>query len=138
MDESKVIDAEWHEVENTDNKAEDSTEGTLPVWYDGNHLDEVKFCAEFLREHPMICVRGTFYTADGPVGDEDEIRKQILDKIKPVLTTGLAKTARSLINMLRIECWSPPLPIRRRGCCRSTSIPSWRGRCATSSASPWR
>ena len=111
MDESKVIDAEWTEVE--EDSAEETTEDTLPVWYDGNHLDEVQFCAEFLREHPMICVRGTFYTVDGPVGDEDEIRKQILDKIKPVLTTGLAKTARNLINALRIECWSPPLPIQR-------------------------
>ena len=62
---------------------------------------------------PMICVRGTFCTVDGPVTDEDEIRKQILDKLKPVLTTGLAKTARNLMNMLRIECWSPPLPIQQ-------------------------
>ena len=107
MDDRKIIDAEWTEVD------ENPAEETLPVWYDGNHLDEVQFCAEFLREHPMICVRGTFYTVDGPVGDEDEIRKQILDKIKSVLTTGLAKTARNLTNALRIECWSPPLPIQQ-------------------------
>ena len=107
MEDREIIDAEWTEVD------EDPAEETLPVWYDGNHLDEVQFCAEFLREHPMICVRGSFYTVDGPVGDEDEIRKQILDKIKPVLTSGLAKTARNLTNALRIECWSPPLPIQQ-------------------------
>ena len=111
MDESKVIEAEWHEIEDDDEVSEADSE--YPVWYDGKHLDEVKFCAEFLREHAMIYVSGGFYTVDGPIGDEDEIRKQILDKIKPVLTTGLAKTARNLLNALRIECWSPPLPIQR-------------------------
>ena len=111
IDGKAIIEGDWTEV--TDESVEETTAGTLPIWYDGHHLDEVKFCAEFLREHPMICVRGKFYTMDGPVGDEDEIRKQILDKIKPVLTTGLAKTARNLMNALRIECWSPPLPIQQ-------------------------
>ena len=124
MDESKVIDAEWHDIEDDEDdeateleedEAEDSEDNDpeFPAWYDGKHLDEVKFCAAFLREHPMICVRGEFFTVDGPVSDEDEIRKQILDMIKPVLTSGLAKTARNLLNALRIECWSPPLPIQR-------------------------
>ena len=118
MDESKVIDAEWHDIEDDENDEVDVTEAEeadaeYPIWYDGKHLDEVKFCAAFLRDHPMICVRGEFFTVDGPVSDEDEIRKQILDMIKPVLTTGLAKTARNLLNALRIECWSPPLPIQR-------------------------
>ncbi|MBQ9065993.1 MAG: DNA primase, partial [Clostridia bacterium] len=121
MDESKVIDAEWHDIEGDEDdetiyideaETEDS-EPEYPIWYDGKHLDEVKFCDAFLGEHPMICVRGEFFTVDGPVGDEDEIRKQILDIIKPVLTSGLAKTARNLLNALRIECWSPPLPIQR-------------------------
>lgn len=111
MDESKVIEAEWHEIDHDDEASESESE--YPVWYDGKHLDEVKFCAEFLREHPMLYVSGRFYTVDGPVGDEDEIRKKILDKIKPVLTSGLAKTARNLLNALRIECWSPPLPVQR-------------------------
>ncbi len=118
MEESKVIDAEWHEIGDNDDEEVDvaefeDAEPEYPAWYDGKHLDEVKFCAEFLQEHPMLCIRGEFFTVDGPIGDEDEIRKQILDKIKPVLTSGLAKTARNLLNALRIECWSPPLPIQR-------------------------
>ena len=34
----------------------------LPEWYDGKTVNEVKFCEEFLREHPMKSVNGTFFT----------------------------------------------------------------------------
>ena len=94
MDESKVIEGEWHEIKDDEDEeievtATDETEPEYPIWYDGKHLDEVKFCAAFLREHPMICVRGEFFTVDGPVSDEDEIRKQILDMIKPTFSIVL-------------------------------------------------
>ena len=40
-----------------------------PDWYDGKKVDEVRFCREFLNEHPMICVKGSFFTVDGRITD---------------------------------------------------------------------
>lgn len=31
-------------------------------WYNDKKINEVVFCREFLREHPMICVKGSFFT----------------------------------------------------------------------------
>ena len=49
----------------------------FPEWYDGKHVNEVKFCEEFLREHPMKSVNGTFFTVEGRVTDEDALRREI-------------------------------------------------------------
>lgn len=36
--------------------------GELPFWYDGKSVNEVGFCEEFLQQHPMVCVGGSFFT----------------------------------------------------------------------------
>ena len=33
-----------------------------PSWYDGKMIDEVAFCASFLHQHPMKCVRNRLFT----------------------------------------------------------------------------
>ena len=55
-----------------------------PDWYDGKRIDEVKFCAAFLEEHPMICVSGDFFSLDGRIADETTVAKLIYNMIKPV------------------------------------------------------
>ena len=32
-----------------------------PAWFDGKKVNEVLFCTDFLRDHPMICVHGNFW-----------------------------------------------------------------------------
>lgn len=88
-----------------------STEFDLPLWLDGEKINEVKFCEKFLQEKPMICIHDTFFTVDGRVTDENYLKKQIHDLIKPYVTSGIAKRTASLLDTLRIECWSPPLPV---------------------------
>lgn len=82
-----------------------------PTWFDGKKINEVLFCEEFLREHPMLCVHDAFFTAEGRVTDETMLKKEILDRIKPYVTSGVAKRAANLLDALRVECWSPPLPV---------------------------
>ena len=36
-------------------------------WFDGKHINEILFCQEFLKTHPMRCIGGTLFTVDGPV-----------------------------------------------------------------------
>lgn len=82
-----------------------------PIWFDGKRINEVLFCEEFLREHPMLCVHDAFFTTEGRVTDETMLKKEILDRIKPYVTSGVAKWAANLLDALRVECWSPPLPV---------------------------
>ena len=82
-----------------------------PAWFDGKKINEVLFCEEFLQDHPMLCVHDAFFTAEGRVTDETMLKKEILDRIKPCVTSGVAKRAANLLDALRMECWSPPLPV---------------------------
>lgn len=85
--------------------------GDWPAWFDGKKINEVLFCEGILRDHPMLCIHDTFFTAEGRVADETMLKKEILDRIKPYVTSGVAKRAANLLDALRMECWSPPLPV---------------------------
>lgn len=85
----------------------------IPEWYDGKNVNEVKFCEEFLREHPMKSVNGTFFTVEGRVTDEDKLRREIYEKLKPFFSTALGKRVNNLLEALRLEAYAPDLPIQR-------------------------
>ena len=82
-----------------------------PAWFDGKKINEVLFSEEFLQDHPMLCIHDAFFTTEGRVTDETMLKKEILDRIKPYVTSGVAKRAINLLDALRVECWSPPLPV---------------------------
>lgn len=83
----------------------------LPEWVDGKKINEVLFCQEFLEEHPMVSVGGAFFTVEGLVSDENLLKKQIYDKIKHHITTGLWKKVSNLVEVLRMECCVDTLPL---------------------------
>ena len=82
-----------------------------PEWVDGKKINEVLFCREFLEEHPMVSVGGAFFTVEGLVSDENLLKKQIYDKIKHHITTGLWKKVSNLVEVLRMECCVDTLPL---------------------------
>lgn len=84
-----------------------------PEWYDGKNVNEVKFCEEFLKTHPMKSVNGTFFTVEGRVTDEDALRREIYGELKPFFQTGLTKRVANLLEALRLEAYAPDLPIQR-------------------------
>ena len=85
--------------------------GELPFWYDGKSVNEVGFCEEFLQQHPMVCVGGSFFTKDGRITDEESVRKKIYEVLRPFLTCGLAKRASGLLEMVKLEAYVPNLPV---------------------------
>lgn len=85
----------------------------FPEWYDGKNVNEVKFCEEFLKIHPMKSVNGTFFTVEGRVTDEDALRREIYERLKPFFQTGLTKRVANLLEALRLEAYAPDLPIQR-------------------------
>lgn len=85
----------------------------FPEWYDGKYVNEVKFCEEFLKSHPMKSINGTFFTVNGRVTDEDKLRREIYEMLKPYFSSALSKRVNSLLEALRLEAYSPDLPIQR-------------------------
>ena len=87
------------------------TPQTWPEGYDGRHINEVLFCQQFLEKHPMKCVRGRLFTVDGLIEDEGQIGNLILEEISGVLTANLSKTVANLLASIKLQAYSPPLPI---------------------------
>ena len=84
----------------------------LPVWYDGKKINEVAFCQEFLREHPMVCVKGSFFTVEHRITDERELRKRIYDMLRSYDRSGVAKHVDGLVEVLRSEAYLEDLPVQ--------------------------
>ena len=86
-------------------------EDSLPDWFDGKRINEVLFCQQFLDKHPMKCVRGRLFTVDGLIEDEGQIGNLILEEISSCLTSGLSKVVANLLASIKLQAYSPPLPI---------------------------
>lgn len=56
-----------------------------PKWFDEKKVIEIAFCEEFLTRHPMCCIHGRFFTADGPVPD-DVVRMECYSSGLPLQT----------------------------------------------------
>lgn len=54
-----------------------------PEWLADNKVNEVIFCQEVLRENPVVCYKGSFFTVDGRVSDEWSLKKQIYGRPGP-------------------------------------------------------
>jgi putative DNA primase/helicase len=83
-----------------------------PRWMQDKHFNEVLFCEDFLSAHPMVCVDGSFFTVEGRVADEEGIRKQIYEMLRPHFTSGTARRATTLLETLRLEAYTQELPIQ--------------------------
>ena len=82
----------------------------MPKWYDRKKVNEILFCQEFLAEHPMVCVKGSFFTVDHRITDERELKKMIYEKLKDYVSVGVAKKVGSLLEVMRSEAYLEALP----------------------------
>ena len=76
-----------------------------PSWYDGKMIDEVAFCASFLHQHPMKCVRNRLFTVDGMIEDEGKIQQLILDEVMTCQSIGIAKKVKSLFDTVKLMAY---------------------------------
>ena len=87
-------------------------EENVPCWFEDRQFNDVAFCEDFLQKHPMICVSGRFFSYEGRVDDEELIRKEIYELIKPYVTSRLDKKTSSLLEQLRLEAYVESLPLQ--------------------------
>ena len=90
----------------------DEQTNLVPKWVDGKKINEALFCREFLKDHPMIAVDGVFFCTEGRIADESKMKREILEKIEPYATSGLSRKVQSILDALRLMCYSEPLPIQ--------------------------
>lgn len=86
---------------------------SFPDWFDGKNVNEVLFCQHFLKQHPMKNVNGTFFTVNGRIKDDNMLKRQIYEEIRPYLTSGIFKMVNTLLDVLRMVGLSPEFPIHR-------------------------
>ena len=90
----------------------DEQTNLVPEWVEGKKINEALFCREFLKDHPMIAVDGTFFCTEGRITDESKLKREILERIEPYATSGLSRKVQNILDALRLMCYSEPLPIQ--------------------------
>ena len=76
----------------------------------GRVCGEARFAGYYLANHPMKCVKEVFYGMDGII-DEKELENVIYKAIKAYTVKDVAKLVKNLISVLKIEAYSPELPL---------------------------
>ena len=113
MKKKKALRADEPEVdEEFDEEEEELVNEMLPLWYDGKHFFDSLFCRTYLAAHPMLYVGGSFFTTEGRIPDEAVIGKEIYDLLTPYINTGAAKKVKNLLDTLKLEAFSPDLPVQ--------------------------
>ena len=82
-----------------------------PEWFDGKRINEVLFSQDFLDRYPMKCINGQLFTEDGAVEDEEWVKQLILNEIRDCITTGLHKRVSNLLEVVKLQAYSQPLPM---------------------------
>lgn len=80
-------------------------------WFEDGQIDEVAFCENFLQRMPLKCINGIFFSYDGILPDS-EVEKEIYRMVKPVLTKGISKKVKQLLEVLKLEAYSEELPVQ--------------------------
>lgn len=84
-----------------------------PLWFDGRSIDEIMFCNELLKEHPMKCFNGTFFTQDGQIDNIDIVRNEIFNKLAPYVKSSVSKKVDAMLLTLKMVCHVNDIPIRQ-------------------------
>lgn len=82
-------------------------------WLDEkNKIIEGAFAEYYIKKHPMICIHEKLFTFDGIISDESGIKNDIYFMIRPYVTSGLAKKVDHLLDTIKLEAYSEPLPLQ--------------------------
>lgn len=81
-----------------------------PPWVNDGKINESRFVESYLAKHPMKCVRDELYGLDGRI-DPGQLGHDIYNEIKIYTVKDVAKLVKNLISVLKIEAYSPELPL---------------------------
>ena len=78
-----------------------SRDMNLPVWFDGQNINEALFCEEFLQERKIIFANRAFFTSDGRVTDELLPRGEIYARIKGCVVNNIPRKISNIMEVLK-------------------------------------
>ena len=85
-----------------------------PVWLtEDRKIDEMAFSCWFLESYPMKCVHGRLYSTDGPITDEDSLKREIFMEISDWVKTGAARKAEDLLKAVKLMAFAEELPLHQ-------------------------
>ena len=82
----------------------------LPMWFDGQNINEALFCEEFLQERRIIFANGAFFTPDGRVTDDLPLRGEIYEKLKFCAVNNIPRKITNILEVLKLEAQEPDFP----------------------------
>lgn len=80
-----------------------SRDMNLPVWFDGQNINEALFCEEFLQERKIIFANRAFFTPDGRVTDELMLRGEIYERLKGCVVNNIPRKISNIMEVLKLE-----------------------------------
>ena len=78
-------------------------ENNQPEWVCGKRINEMKCAREYIQATNLVYSDGAFFTQDGRITDETQIRKEIYDAISPHITTNIVRRVDNIMSVLRLE-----------------------------------
>ena len=90
-----------------------SHDRNLTIWFDGQNINEVLFCEEFLQERKIIFANRDFFTPDGRVTDELMLRGEIYERLKGCVVNNIPRKISNIMEVLKLEAQVndfPPKP----------------------------
>ena len=80
-----------------------SHDKNLPVWFDGQSINEALFCEEFLQQRKIIFANRAFFTPDGRVTDELMLRGEIYERLKGCVVSNIPRKISNIMEVLKLE-----------------------------------
>ena len=82
----------------------------LPVWFDGQNINEALFCEEFLQERRIIFANRAFFTPNGRVTDDIFLRGEVYEKMKSYTISSVPQKIKNIMELLKLEAMVEDLP----------------------------
>ena len=82
----------------------------LPVWFDGQNINEALFCEEFLQESRIIFANRAFFTPNGRVTDDIVLRGEVYEKLKSYTISSVPQKIKNIMELLKLEAMVEDLP----------------------------
>ena len=82
----------------------------LPVWFDGQNINEALFCEEFLHERRIIFANRAFFTPNGRVTDDIVLRGEVYEKLKSYTISSVPQKIKNIMELLKLEAMVEDLP----------------------------
>lgn len=70
----------------------------LPVWFDGQNINEALFCEEFLQERRIIFANRAFFTPNGRVTDDIFLRGEVYEKLKSYTISSVPQKIKNIMG----------------------------------------